>query len=58
MFDQATSFNQSIGNWDTQNLNVMQHMFYQATSFNQDLNNWNTEKVRTKGLIGKYKKNV
>ena len=45
MFNGATSFNQPIGNWNTQNVTNMGYIFFRATSFNQPISNWNTEKV-------------
>ncbi len=45
MFSVATSFNQDIGNWNTQNVADMSSMFVNATSFNQDIGNWNTQNV-------------
>ncbi|MCS6823926.1 MAG: BspA family leucine-rich repeat surface protein [Cytophagaceae bacterium] len=35
----------NIGNWNTQNVTNMSHMFYRAYSFNQPIGNWNTQNV-------------
>ena len=40
MFQNATSFNQSISNWDVSNVYYMAAMFQGATSFNQNLTGW------------------
>src|SRR5690606_23926470 len=45
MFYKATSFNQSINNWDVSNVTDMRQMFYGANSFNQPLNNWDVSNV-------------
>ena len=37
MFDDATSFNQPLNNWDVSNVTYMDQMFEEATSFNQPL---------------------
>ena len=45
MFKDATSFNQSIGNWDLSSAGSTRDMFRSASAFNQDLNSWNVSKV-------------
>ena len=46
MFEGATSFNQSLDNWDVSNVERMSEMFEGATSFNQPLNKWNVSNVK------------
>jgi surface protein len=45
MFQDATSFNQNIGLWNTINVTEMASMFENATSFNQNIGSWNTSNV-------------
>ena len=47
MFQDATSFNQPLNNWNVSNVTDMMLMFTRARSFNRPLNNWNVSKVET-----------
>ena len=49
MFDQASSFNGNIGNWNTSNVTLMGEVFANATSFNQNIGNWDTSNVTNMG---------
>ncbi|MBK8245158.1 MAG: BspA family leucine-rich repeat surface protein [Saprospiraceae bacterium] len=46
MFSGASSFNQDIGNWNTENIEIMAWMFNGASSFNQEIGSWNTSHVQ------------
>lgn len=45
MFEDATSFNQNINDWDVSTIEKMQFAFHNATTFNQPLDNWNVGNV-------------
>ncbi|HET8809613.1 MAG TPA: BspA family leucine-rich repeat surface protein [Flavobacteriaceae bacterium] len=45
MFEQASSFNQSINHWNVSNVTNMSSLFSNAITFNQPLNNWNVSNV-------------
>ncbi len=45
LFENATVFNQYIGDWDTSNVVNMSYMFCNAAAFNQNIGNWDTSNV-------------
>ena len=51
MFFNASSFNQSLNNWNVSKVTNMEAMFRDAISFNQPLENWNVYK----GLCDPYR---
>jgi len=50
MFQNATAFNQPVGNWDVSNMTIITSVFDGATSFNQSLANWDIRGVTSSGL--------
>ena len=48
MFNNATSFNQPLNNWNTSNVTDMSYMFTLANNFNQDIGDWNLSSVTHK----------
>ena len=47
MFEDASSFNQPLDNWEVSNVMEMRGMFENAESFNQPLNNWHVASVHS-----------
>jgi len=44
-FSNASSFNQDISSWNTDNIINMEKTFFGASSFNQNISSWNVENV-------------
>ena len=51
MFNNASSFNQPLNNWNTSHVTTMRGMFQGASLFNQPLNNWNTSNVKNMDVM-------
>lgn len=47
IFQDATAFNQPVGNWDVSNMVNLLNIFDGATSFNQSLANWDIRGITT-----------
>ena len=45
LFDEATTFNESLNDWNVSNVENMKRMFRGAESFNQPLNKWDVSNV-------------
>ena len=52
MFDDAVSFNQPIGDWNTSSVKYMSYTFTKAASFNQSLADWDVSSV--KKMVGMF----
>ena len=46
LFENATTFDESLNNWDVSNVTSMEKMFKGATTLNQSFDNWNIANVR------------
>ena len=47
MFNEASSFNQPLNDWNVSNVTNMRGMFIMHINFNQPLNDWNVSNVTT-----------
>lgn len=52
MFQDDTSFNSDISDWDTSSVTDMEYMFGNATSFNSDISNWDVSSVNN--MLGMF----
>ncbi len=51
MFQNKTSFNEDISDWDVSRVTSMSEMFENASAFNQPLGDWDTSRVTTMGAM-------
>ena len=51
LFQNNTTFNDDISNWDTSNVTNMREMFMGATAFNQDIGSWDVSSVNDMGYM-------
>ncbi len=51
MFQECTSFNGDISDWDVSSVMNMSFMFHNATSFNSDISDWEVSSVTTMGAM-------
>lgn len=57
LFENDSTFNQNIGDWNTSNTMNMNSMFRNAYSFNQNISRWNTEKVTNMQYMFSFARN-
>ncbi|MEO1022158.1 MAG: BspA family leucine-rich repeat surface protein, partial [Bacteroidota bacterium] len=51
MFDDASSFNGDVSNWDVSNVTDMREIFRDASSFNGDISSWDVSNVTNMGSM-------